>query len=36
VSHTTGTYKQNLRDMATYGIIESAAGEAVASELLFP
>lgn len=36
VSHTTGSYQQNLRDMRTYGIVDIEAGQVVASELLFP
>jgi hypothetical protein len=36
VSHTTGSFQQNLRDMRTYGIIEMHHGQAVASQLLFP
>jgi predicted transcriptional regulator len=36
VSHTTGSYQQNLRDMRTYGIIEIESGQVAPSELLFP
>jgi hypothetical protein len=36
VSHTTGSYQQNLRDMRTYGIIEIESGQINVSELLSP
>jgi hypothetical protein len=36
VSHTTGSYQQNLRDMRTYGIIDIESGQVAPSELLFP
>jgi DNA-binding MarR family transcriptional regulator len=36
VSPTTGTYLQNIRDMATYGLIDRGKGTVVASEVLFP
>lgn len=36
VSHTTGSYLGNLRDMRTYGIVEIESGQVAASELLFP
>jgi hypothetical protein len=36
VSHTTGSFQQNLRDMRTYGIIEIESGQINVSELLSP
>lgn len=35
-SHTTGTFKQDLRKLRDYGLVEFQSGELQATELLFP
>lgn len=36
VSPTTGSFQQNVRDLATYGLVDRSKGGAVATDLLFP